>query len=506
MATTIQEPGECTPITDANAHNFQALVYEKAQDGAGIKLMGMVDWKTYLGFNEHKADNIANYIGINPAEFDISQPNPTLPQNPPGTILNRINHIANDCGLDITATPISDPTQTLDGRITTLQGQVQASNTGLLDRMTDAESEIESIQEPIGTGGGGGGGGTLTNRVVSLENKVGYYNESGKTDSGLMLDVHNIEEDVGHASNQSTSTPATGLHLAVETNTNDIGVEPDSLQNPPVVGSGLKKRCKDIENLNQRQSDDIRDIEDIVGVYGYHLNEKGTVSHRLDTIESGMSSVYKYVGDIVGCSYDLDGGEQRWYVLLTGNEKIYFDDFTDEYNGNVYNINPTTGDNVTINNISYTKGTNIAFIYNASAQTELKGVFDELGTAIDVSRIDDLENVVGDPNDNTGLCGEVQDLQDKFITDDDTETSWSSSNLNDGVYLIVGERQTSTFAAPKLESFIGFFQNNGQCVVHNDIKIESSNSFFNFNDSGVDPTYIVEATSPFVKVFITQIG
>ena len=502
MATTIQEPGECTPITDANAHNFQALVYEKAQDGAGIKLMGMVDWKTYLGFNEHKADNIANYIGINPLEYDISQPNPALPQNPPGTVLDRINHLANDCGLNITAQPISDPTQTLDGRITTLNDQINTPTTGIDARVQKNANDISDIQAELGSGGGGGGGSSgLTARVGDLETKVGYYNETGKTDSGLMLRVHNIENDVGHASDQSQSISATGLHLAVETNTEDIGVEPNEGQG--VVGSGLKKRCKDIENVNNTQTTNISEIQNIVGTSTYDLQTKGTVSHRLDNIESGMSSVYKYVGDIINCYYDMtgEGGSQRWYVVLTGSVVKYFDEFTEEDNGNVYNINPS-GESLVINNISYTKGTNIAFVYKSSAQTELKGAFDELGTAIDVSRIDNLEQIVGGDS-SSGLRGDVSELQDKFITKNGTTTTWNSSNL-DGVYLVVGKKEVQ-FSQPKLESFIGYFS-NGACYVHNDIKIESTDSLFIFNNSGVNPTYIVEGTANDVQVYITQIG
>ena len=80
MAVEIQEPNDLPPnaITDDNADHFEILVYEQSQDVAGIKRLGIAGWKTYLGFNTHKVNNVANYLGI-PNEFPWDSPQDTCP-------------------------------------------------------------------------------------------------------------------------------------------------------------------------------------------------------------------------------------------------------------------------------------------------------------------------------------------------------------------------------------------------------------------------------------------
>ena len=70
MAAEIAEPqdlpsGSITPETE---DYFKILVYQQAQDNAGIKQLGLGEWKNYLGFNSHKVNNVANYVGIDTFE------------------------------------------------------------------------------------------------------------------------------------------------------------------------------------------------------------------------------------------------------------------------------------------------------------------------------------------------------------------------------------------------------------------------------------------------------
>ena len=65
MATIIAEPadlgvGELNPSTE---NYFRVLVYKMAQDDAGIKTLGLADWKTYLNYNGVAVDNVATFIG-----------------------------------------------------------------------------------------------------------------------------------------------------------------------------------------------------------------------------------------------------------------------------------------------------------------------------------------------------------------------------------------------------------------------------------------------------------
>ena len=412
MAVTIAEPndlpaGSLNPDTEANT---AILVYQRAQDSAGIKKMGIANWKEYLGFNGHKVDNLASYIGVeNTYPWDVDSDNPYT-----GTVLtSRINNIATQCGVSTEAasgfTPLLNRVEDLKGKVET--GYTDTTVTppvnrdGLLTRVLNNETNISSILEEIGSGGGGGGQGSLTARMNDAETNITALQHSvdgnpGATPptQGLLARATALENILGQHSDGGD--PATGLCLDVETLQATVGNN----------SSGLVK--------------DVNDLKTTVGD-----NSSGLVK-EVNDIKTTISAAYVYQGNITG----VDNPSTTTVIYTSTHPLPDGIPLTSLENGWVYNILPSIGDTITINGTTFTKDTNVAWVEGTP------GNFDRLGTAIDVTRVDTLET-------------QVTALESRFYTvligPDET---WDSSDVPDGIYLFTSN--TREGGQLKLCSFI----------------------------------------------------
>ena len=513
MATEIAEPADLPAgaIDDTTASRYRMIVYQQAQDDAGIKTLGLADWKNYLNFNGVAVDNVATFVGIDVNEYNYRA---TTLQPLPEGVLNIVSRIANlVANTGVPDTPQSSYT-TLNDRTTTLEGYVKDGWTdetrpagqqhvdGLLTRADNAESNIEELWENVG-GGGGSPSNTLTSRVQALETTVGDSN------SGLVQDTNTLKTEMGSGYDQSKGdvstrlntletnvgteesggTAATGMYARLKTLDDDVGTSGYDLANKGTVSARLDR------------------IEEVEGVpSNYDVSTSGTLLGRIETVESVAGAAYSYKGTVVSVVNDSTPVTEK--LILENSSEVILADLGAGQNGNIYNISPASGNYIEIIfpvgvTTKYQKGANIAWVWDADTSS---GHFDELGSSIDVQSIEtDIQNLQEDVQD---LQTDVSNLKAKFKNNGSSPTSaWNSTGLS-GIFLIVGRKPhtspTETDFNDKVESFIGYF-GNGICYVHNDIQIASPSDVFNFND-GTGGSYKVSAIDSSVLVNITQIG
>ena len=335
MSVEIQEPNDIPggSLTPATEDNYEILVYQKSEDAAGIKRMAISGWKDYLGFNSHKVNNVASYVGM-PSDYPWNEDS-DIPYEGT-TVTNQIDTLATKLGISQepgTFDPLYPRFQTVEDEV---NGTGEPASGGLMQRMSQAETDIQSIEEEIGSSGGGSG--SLTSRIDALEVTVG-----GST-SGLVRDVANINAEIG---DEGTVDSIKGRIKVNEnniaSNTTDIG----NLQ--ATVGdsnSGLVKQVRDLE-----------------------------------------SKVYRFSGSII----NVDDPDNTTAIILSDNTQINIEDLE---NGQVFDINPISENSIkmTINSTSktYSKGNNIAWTVSEGKT----GYFDELGMNIDIEQLNNLQTDV----------------------------------------------------------------------------------------------------------------
>ena len=337
MAVEIQEPNDIPggSLTPATEDNYEILVYQKSEDAAGIKRMAISGWKDYLGFNSHKVNNVASYVGM-PSDYPWNEDS-DIPYEGT-TVTNQIDTLATKLGISQepgTFDPLYPRFQTVEDEV---NGTGEPASGGLMQRMSQAETDIQSIEEEIGSSGGGSG--SLTSRIDALEITVG-----GST-SGLVKDVADINTEIG---DEGTVDSIKGRIKVNEdnitSNTTDIG----NLQ--ATVGdsnSGLVKQVRDLE-----------------------------------------SKVYRFSGSII----NVDDPDDTTAIILSDNTQINIEDLE---NGQVFDINPVSENSIkmTINSTSktYSKGNNIAWTVPEGGT----GYFDELGMNIDIEQLNNLQTDVNE--------------------------------------------------------------------------------------------------------------
>ena len=362
MATEIQEPNDIPPnsITDENANQFEILVYQQSQDVAGLKRLAIAGWKNYLEFNSHKVNNVASYVGM-PSDYSWES-DADIPYTGT-TVTNQIDTLATKLGISQepgTFDPLYPRFQAIENEV---NGTGSPAAGGLIQRMSQAENDIQSIEDEIGSAGSSG---SLTGRINALETTV------GDDSSGLVKDVSDLQSVVGDEN------------------------------------GGLVKQVHDLE-----------------------------------------SKVYQFRGSIVSAT----GDNPTTSITLSNGDIISVPDGLK--NGNVFDIKAISGETITINGISYSKGNNIAWVVPEVGDA----YFDELGMNIDVSRIDTLEQ-------------EVTTLNSYFQTIT-VDSSWTSADIPDGIYQCSSICKTT--GVDYLSIFIMAF--SGGQVHTSTQKIDISNNF-----------------------------
>ena len=415
MAVEIQEPNDLPAgsITPENENNYEVLVYQKAEDAAGIKRLGIGDWKSYLGFNSHKVTNVASYVGMPsdyPWETDSDVPYAGT------TVTNQINALATKLGISQepgTFDPLYPRFQTVENEV---NGTGSPASGGLMQRMTQAENDINSIEEEIGSASSSG---SLTGRINALETTVGDSN------SGLVNDVADINTEIG---DDSTAGSIKGR---IKTNEDDIATNTTDISNlQTTVGDSTSGLVKDVSSLQSVVGDD----------------NSGLVKEVHDL----ESKVYQYKGNIIG----VTGTNPTTSINVDGSPLAV--DVDTLKNGWVFNIDPSdpTLDSLTINGEKFNRGENVAIVNNG---TTIK--FDKLGANIDVKKVNELDT-------------RVTKLESYFETIT-IDGSWTSENIPDGVYQC--SSICSTLGTPYMSIFIIAF--NSGFVYTATQKIDISNNF-----------------------------
>lgn len=512
MATIIAEPadlgvGELNPSTE---NYFRVLVYKMAQDDAGIKTLGLADWKTYLSYNGVAVDNVATFVGIDVNTYNYkSTTHEDLPANYPSVMQRFSNLVANTGVPDNTTQPetpnLLQRTITLEGYVKDGYSQGSTHYDGLLDRVTNLETSV-------GPGGGGGSGDNLSGRVSALEQTV------DNPTNGLSKRVVDIENDIGvyNTSKGTVEERLTYLKDKVgddgsgETTKSGLIKQTDELETKTGCGSTYT----DTNSLAARTSA----LETNTGVgigTGYDVATEHTLLKRIQDVESAAGAAYHYVGTIIGVVNDSVTEPSVTVELIpeTGSN-IIIANLNATNNGEVYNIKPD-GEAKYLeiiypagNTMKLQDGANIAWVWDGSS-----GHFDELGGSIDVQAIEThLSNLDGSVETITSNLSSdeerLEDLESKFKNNGSATTVWNSHTENlQGAYLVTGRKPPTSGQGDinaKLESFIGYFSTGGYCYVRNELGTLSGD-VFNFND-GQGGDYHVETRSTNIQVFITQLG
>lgn len=430
MAVDIQEPNDIPPntITDENAGRFEILVYEQSADVAGIKRLGIAGWKDYLGFNSHKITNVASYIGM-PSDYPWESDS-DIPYEGT-TVTHQIDTLATKLGMSQepgTFDPLYPRFQTVEDEV---NGTGSPAAGGLMQRMSQAETDIQSIEEEIGSSGGGSG--SLTARINALETTV------GDSTSGLVKDVADIDTEIG---DDTTSGSIKGRIKVVEdsvaTNTTNINTINETLDGDG-TNPGLKSQVNTLDN----------DIND-------------PANGLKKQVEELKSNVYQYQGNITAVTGDNPTTE------ITVDDTPITVDIDNLKNGWVYNIDPSdpTLDSLTINGEKFNRGENVAIVNNG---TTIK--FDKLSANIDVKKVNELDT-------------RVTELESYFETID-INSSWTSASIPSGIYQF-----SSVFgpaAGKVLSVFILSFDNTGSSLTTEPVDVSGNfNSHWEIdvNDTG----------------------
>jgi len=421
MAVEIQEPNDLPPnaITDDNADRYEVLVYEKSPDAAGIKRLGIAGWKDYLGFNSHKVNNVASYVGM-PNDYDWES-NSDVPYTGT-TVTNQIDTLATKLGISQEPGTFNP----LYPRFQTVESDVETPTTGLKDRMDAVETDIQSIEEEIGSGGGGSSG-SLTARISALEGTV------GDSDSGLVKEVNTLDTQVQDA-NIGLLKRTTDIETTLNGSTPGTGLISDVNALQTTVGdsdSGLVKEvadnAADISNINGILGDGTTDgLRKTVNDLNTTVNDPNDgLVKRVSDIES---NVFKFCGNITG----VDDPDNTTSVIIDGTSTP----IADLNNGEVYNINPSGSAQsikMTIYGhpaVTYSKGQNVVWVEKDPATDSY---FDELAANIDVEEVNKIAARYGS-----------QQIA--------TNTSYDISNLltSDGIYQLTLCPKTGAVRVPSI--------------------------------------------------------
>ena len=424
MATEIQEPsdlpeGSITPQTEGN---YEVLVYQKAADGAGIKKLGIGDWRTYIGYDKNKVTNVANYVGM-PSDYhwDDGHEHPYTGT----TVTNQIGALADKLGIS------QEPgtfTPTILERINSLQDSVDgyhtgqtppSPNTGLLADMAAAKLDITSLKEEVGSSSASG---SLTARVDTLEGYVGQEPSGGSQGTGLLKVQYEVEDPitglikkVSDIETEIGDGTTSGLRKDVNDNTSAISTINEDLNGDGSTTFGIKGDISALQDtVNGPFTDPSTGLTNRMTTVETTLNGDGTSANpglvqEVSEIKSAMSSVYSFRGDITNA--DNDG------IYIDGSATVTL--YSDLQNGWTYNINPS-GDTLPIKGKTYNKGANVAWIVD-------RNDFDELGMNIDVSQI-------------TALDTRISAIESKFFsTSINANVSYDTSTIPsttfpDGIY------------------------------------------------------------------------
>ena len=424
MGTQIQEPNQIDPthVTDENAGNIALVAYEKSQDGAGLKTLGLALWKDFMNFNGFAVKNVAALSGFPKSTYNVNR-EIVVPEE--DTLVSKVNAIASNAGVSTELpagpyTPVSDRVTSLENIVgTPTEGGTPATH--LCADVENNTSEINAIWTELGQGGGSGGP-NINERLTTVE---GY--------------VETLNNDV--------ETPVTGLKSIV--GDGSFGLTKDVSDLKDTVGNGSSGLVKDVSDLQTTVGDNtsglVKDVAD----------NTGNITALQGVVGDNTSGLVKDVNDLkqtAASAYVVKG-------TLTQNAATAWTntDYENMKNGDVWNVDAVgqTGNTISIptpassalgDKQTFLSGANIVWIKGQSG-IYTYGYFDQLSSEIVDKRVGDLEGnvtalqteVFGDAT-TTGLITRVTSLEENTATvsiEPSHSQSWSSTTEN-GAYIVTG--------------------------------------------------------------------
>ena len=348
------------------------------------------------------------------------------------------------------------------------------TNTTNISELADNVGDISTLTTTDKT--------SIVNAINEVDGDVGTLSNLTTTNkNNLVAAINEVDGDVGNISNLTTTDKTSTVNAINEIN-NTIN---DST-------TGILPRLSSVETQTSANQQDISDIKTYVGNNSSTAGD-GSLTGRILTNETDITSLKQTVSS----AYVLTGTITE---SITPSSTGW--DWSNMKTGAVYNVNPISGDSVTVqvpgasSPTTYHKGANLAWIKKESGSTipELYGYFDELGTTFDLDslnqRMSAIETDVGD------LQDDVEELQDRFKT---TNLQWTSANLT-GTYLIIGNYNGKT------GGFIGVFSYGTLSFGnHTDIGTDvfgttTGVNFFNLNSQNLEVSALNSVTVTALKL------
>lgn len=489
MAVTIQEPASIprSSITPESEDRYHVLVYEQAQDDAGIKRLRISDWKEYLGYNSNKINNFESFVGVEPG-YPWDSEN-SIPYNPEDydhkpTLYDRVENIKDKLGVSYNDGVIAE---TINAKLNRLEKQINGdpvgtpttSTAGIQADLNQAITDLHSLEEEVGTASGGSS--TLTERIASVETALGNVNETVTSGQTVITEVNDLHTTI--YGDSTLPQPTTGLQGDVSTLQSEVSALNTAVGIPYSGGSdSLANRTDALETKVGNET-----ITD--GSISANIN---TIKGDISDIRSSITNLYTYQGDV----YEVNGDATRKTTWIKDSDDPSATpiDLSDLKTGWVYNINVGQGNTLKIYTddsgsfVEYTNGTNISWIKDTT-QPNGWGKFDELGSAIDVSEVNSLKT-------------RVTTLENKFKTENAT-SGWSSSSMSgkSGVYTFSTVIPASGQSGAVLCTFTAAIDNTGAYMGQ---IVDCSNNFSTYFEYNVSNN-IVSKTGV-TKVNYIKIG
>ena len=179
-------------ISDDTAGNFTILVYKKASENAGIKQLGLLDWKSYIQFKQNAVYNLGTLIGYDESEYLKDE---KIDPTQITSLKTTINIIVTNCGVS----DDSIENKSLSTRINENKASIDTNTTNI----TNANKEISSIKQNMGYDGIGD---------VDLNTKI---NEN-------QTNIHNLQNKIGDIGNDSLETQLSSINTQITNNNTNI--------------------------------------------------------------------------------------------------------------------------------------------------------------------------------------------------------------------------------------------------------------------------------------------
>ena len=292
MAVPMQEPSviRSTEVIQ-NEDNITVLVYEKARDNAGLKQLALAEWKDYLGYNQHKVNNVATLCGFSSSQYDKN-----YDIDPPSsTLISQIAAIATLTGVSTSIpssyTSLSDKIDTNTSSINTINSNINAINTFIGNETVPGNNSLKKRLDKVYD--------DVENESTGLKTSVNSLTTTIVAMSGQVTTLNSNVTSLQTTVNDSNSGVA-ALNVKVNRLTTEVEAETTGLLSRVAVLEGkstsvesqLSTLWDDVESSGALK-DKVSSLETTTSSLQYIVNTQGT---RLNDAETGINNLQDFVG------------------------------------------------------------------------------------------------------------------------------------------------------------------------------------------------------------------